>query len=90
MIDLSSKPIPSDSFCVRELGDETIFLSENGDTIHSLDSVGTFVWQQVLTGKTFAEILDEICDTYEVERDQAETDLQGFVQALLDKQLISL
>ena len=89
MIDLNSKPVLSDKFCVRELGEETIFLAESGDTIHSLDAVGTFVWQQLVAGKSLAGALDEICAAYEVERDVAEADLRSFAAELQAKQLIS-
>ena len=90
MIDMNIRPRPSDGYCVRELGEETIFLAESGDTIHSLDEVGTFIWQQIDAGASFGEIVDRVCDAYEVEREVAETDLQRFAQELLDKGLIKL
>ena len=90
MIDLKHKPVPSEDFCVRQLGEETIFLAASGDTIHSLDAVGTFVWQRITAGDSFAEILDRICAEYEVEREVAEADLKRFAQQLMEKQLIGL
>ena len=47
MLDLQTVPVPREEFCVRKVGDETVFLTESGNEVLSLNAVGTFVWEQV-------------------------------------------
>ena len=90
MMDLQAVPMPNDNFCVREVGDETVFLTESGTEVLSLNAVGSFVWQQVDGNHSLRDILDLICDEYDVEAEQAETDLRGFVAELADHKLLTV
>ena len=90
MAELSLIPVPSEGFCVRVLGDETIFLARTGDVIHSLDAVGSFIWQAMDGKRSLANIADLLCTEYEVPRGVAETDLQNFADELTEKQLVTL
>lgn len=84
-----SIPTVDPRFCVRELGEETLILSEKGDEILTLNEVGSFIWQQINAQHTLADILDILCDEYDVARDQAERDLGEFVAELEAHALIS-
>ena len=88
MIDLQTVPKKDDSFCERELGGETIFLSPEGNRIHALDEVGTFIWQQFDGVVSLADVIDRLCDEFEVARDQAEKDLFEFVNELTEHKLL--
>jgi hypothetical protein len=66
MLDLQQIPIPSQDFCVRQVGDEFVFLAESGDEYISLNPVGSFIWQQVDGVHSLRDILDILCDEYEV------------------------
>ena len=88
MIDLQMVPRKDDSFSERELGGETIFLSPEGDRIHSLDKVGTFIWKQIDGSITLGEILNLLCDEFDVSRDQAEIDLLAFAAELSENKLL--
>ena len=89
MIDLQTIPKKYDSFCERELGEETIFLSLEGDRIHAIGEVGTFIWKQ-LDGKTVLEdVLDRICGEFDVSHDQAGTDLLEFISELSRHKLLT-
>ena len=90
MMDLLAVPMPSDSFCVREVGDETVFLTESGTEVLSLNAVGSFVWQQVDGNHSLQDIVDLICDEYDVEAEQAETDLRRFVTELAGHKLLTV
>ncbi len=88
MIDLNMVPKKDDSFCERELGDETIFLSPEGSRIHALDAVGTFIWKQFDGSTTLGEILGRICAEFDVSTEQAEKDLLEFVSELSENKLL--
>ena len=88
MIDLQTIPKRDGSFCERELGNETIFLSPKGDQIHALDEVGTYIWKQIDGETALSEVIDRLCNEYEVPRDQAEKDLLAFITELTGNKLL--
>ncbi len=88
MIDLKTVPTKSDAYTVRQLGEETIFLSPAGDEIHSLDPIGTFIFEQMDGQLDLAMVLDCLCDEYDVEREQARRDLLEFVRELVERKLL--
>jgi hypothetical protein len=55
--------------------------------IFALTPVAEHVWQQLNT-KNLHDICSDIIATFDVERDQAEADIQEFISELLDAQLI--
>ena len=82
-------PKKDDSFCERQLGKETIFLSPEGNHIHSLDEVGTFIWKQLDGVRPLADVIDSLCDEYDVSHDQAERDLLAFIAILAETRLLT-
>ncbi len=90
MITLDSIPVPVNGLCVRELGDTIIIITEKGDELHSLDETGGFIWQQINGSAPVRDILENICQEYNVERTRAEHDLSLFLESLKDKNLITL
>lgn len=89
-MDLHLTPVPNLDFCVREVGEETVFLAESGDQVLSLNEMGSYIWQQMDGNHTLRDILDIICHEYEVDEPQARQDLELFVEQLLAEKLISL
>ena len=83
-------PRPNDDFCVRKLGNETIFLAEDGSNIHTVDEVGTFIWEQIDGKISLQEILERIIVEYEVDEERARDDLGRFVAQLAETKLINL
>jgi len=90
MMDLQAIPVASEDFCVREVGDETVFLTQSGSEVLSLNGVGSFVWQQVNGAHSLSDILDIICEEYEVETEQAEADLRQFMTELEEHRLLTV
>ncbi len=87
---LTDVPVPADSFCVRELGEETIFLTEKGNQLHCLDAVGSFIWKKMDGKRSLGDIVQAICAEYAVAQPTAENDLLRFAAALVDKGIIRL
>jgi hypothetical protein len=90
MPSLTTVPVPTEKYCVRELGDETVFLSASGDRLHVLDGVGTFIWQAIDGQRSAGDLLERILAEYEVDRGVAETELLEFLAELADMSLIAL
>jgi hypothetical protein len=82
--------VPVASFTVRQIDEETILLNDDGDTIHILDEIGTFIWRQVDGRKSIEEILELLIGEYEVSRETARTDLVDFLNELEQKRIITL
>ena len=90
MLDLRQIPIPSQDFCVRQVGEELVFLAQSGDQFISLNPVGTFIWQQMDGVHSLQDILDILCDEYDVETKDALADLHEFVTQLQAQGLLLL
>ncbi len=90
MIDSNTVPVPNDTFCVREVGEETIILSEDGSDLHCLDEMATFIWKNINGKNSLGIILERIFDDYEVSKEVVEKDLVHFINALVEKGIISI
>jgi hypothetical protein len=53
---LSTVPVPSEAVLVRRLGEETVFLAPDGRRIHTLNALGTFIWDRIDGHSTLEEI----------------------------------
>jgi methyltransferase-like protein len=90
MLDLRLIPVPNQDFCVRQVGEEMVFLAEAGDQYISLNAVGSFIWQQMDGVHSLQDILDILCDEYEVPEEEALVDLETFVDQLQGQGLLTL
>jgi hypothetical protein len=88
MNDLTEIPKPVQGLTVRELGETVIIISESGDKLHTLETVGAFIWKAIDGKSEASTILDKICNTFEVDRMQAEKDLFLFLEDLRKRGLI--
>ncbi len=90
MVSLETVPVAVDKYTVREIADETIFMADEGDELHTLDEVGSFIWKAIDGNKSLLTILNEICDEYDVERDKAKNDLMNFIGELAEKGILKV
>jgi hypothetical protein len=88
MKDLNAVPVPADGLTVKQVGTETIILTESGEELHTLDETGTFVWSAIDGKHTLSQILDTLCNEYDVPCERAKTDLLSFIEALEEKEII--
>ncbi len=68
-------------------GEAVVFLPGKGQ-VRILNKLGTAVWELVDGERTVAEIAEEICKKYDVEREVAERDALEFLKTLQDKELV--
>jgi hypothetical protein len=73
----------------RMVGDETVLLDLASGLYFGLDGVGQRIWQAVADGKTLSDAVDIIVAEYDVDRDQATTDVLQFASTLLERGLLS-
>ncbi len=83
-------PVRNEDILVRELGNEIVFLSPDGRTIHTLDEVGTLIWAQIDGRTDLVQIVAEICRVFDVAEEVAAADLDELMTAMASKGLVTL
>jgi len=83
-------PVRSTANEARVLGDETLFFAASGEELHTLNEVGTFVWQSIDGRRSLDEIADLVCGAYEIPREVACRDVWRFAEDLASMGLITL
>lgn len=48
--------------------------------IHRLNPVGTYIWSQLDGKKSLVQVLDSLCEEFEVERGEAQNDLLNLIK----------
>lgn len=72
----------------RTIGGEAFIITAEDSKIHSLNAVGTWVFDR-LDGKTSLEdIVRSVVDEFAVETNEAERDVRAFIQALLERGMV--
>ena len=90
MSDLDRVPTPAAGLFVRELDGETSIITAAGDQLHTLDEMGTFIWQRIDGRTPLAAIADAICAEYDAPRETAAADLAAFVGQLAERGIVTL
>lgn len=88
MINLESVPVSVGNLVAREIGDEIILVSETESLIHTLNGVGAVIWKSIDGIKNLHNIVDSICNEFDISRDSAESDLLVFINEIKDSGLI--
>ncbi len=88
-MELHGIPTPNQNFCKRQIDGETVLLAESGNQYISLNIVGSFIWEQIDGNHSLADILDILCEEFEVERERALADLDAFIKQLETEGLVT-
>lgn len=78
-----------DDFVLRRFSDKWIAVSVNdtadtSDLFIKMSDSGAFLWELLKTDTTKEQLLLKITDKYDVDKEQAEKDLDSFLQKLRD------
>ena len=88
MPDLQTVLAPNPECPVRGVKDGFIVMSATGNDTHALDGISAFIWSQLDGRRDLAAVLAAILDAYEVEPQEARTDLLEFASSLLEAGLV--
>ena len=83
---LDKKVTRDENVAWRIIGDEAVLLSAEDSSVHSLDAVGTRIWELCDGEKTVSEIIDQVVSEFEVDRETAEKDVVEFIEELMKKE----
>jgi hypothetical protein len=73
------------------IADETIILNHQDGVYYGLNETGTFIWDKLKEqSMSYKNLLNEILDAYEVDKDDAEIDLKDVIEQMLNEKLIEI
>lgn len=78
-------------YVLREIAGEHLAIpvtAENSSDIVVLNPVSAILWTELETGKTIAELTDKICESFDINRDEAKADIVEFVNYLVEKNVV--
>ena len=73
---------------VRNIGDGLVIMAPSGDTTHSLEDIGAFIWNQLDGKRTLKDVLDAILTDYDIDEETAQEDLTSFIAQMQTAGLI--
>lgn len=74
----------------RVFEDGAVIVSPTESVMHSLNPVGTRIWELADGTLTVSEILDSVVSEFDVTREEAEKDIAAFCQELSDKGMLTV
>ncbi len=84
-----NKPLRMERLAFKTIGLETIILDTKiGKEVHQLNEVATFVWNLCDGKHDLQNIIDEVCNEFEVEYSDASTDVKNLISELAAKSLL--
>lgn len=72
----------------REIDGEIVLLDLEGSTYFSVNRTGIALWPLLIKGSTTSELSGHLAETFSLDRQTAERDVQVFVDALSDEGLL--
>jgi hypothetical protein len=77
----------------REINGELIIVPirrgvGNLNSLYTLNLVGSVLWEYLGEGHTVPELVQRVCDEFEVTVAEAQNDIQTFLNSLLEEQLV--
>jgi hypothetical protein len=80
----------SDKAVCRIIDDEVVILIPEKGILYALGGCGSRVWELIDGTATVSEIINIICDEYEVEPERAREDINEFIKDLTKLDLVEL
>jgi hypothetical protein len=87
MVDVNTIVTRNKDVAWRIIEGEAILISAEDSMLHSLDEVGTRIWELADGSSTVKEIAQKIFDEYEIDLETAENDVAEFVTNLASEKL---
>ena len=74
----------NEDFISRIIDDEAVLMSPIGDGLHVFNEIGTRIWELMDGKNSIGDIVEQICQEYEVEKSTAYDDVVMFLEELLN------
>ena len=83
-------PVQNPRAAWRVYEGEAVIISPDDSTMHTLNPVGTLIWEAADGRTAVASIVARICAEFEVEAARAEREALGFIETLCARGLLTL
>ena len=70
------------------LEEHALLLAPTQGEAHELNQTATWVWQQLEGLISYSDLLDRLCEQFEVVREQADQDLNELLEMMLAKGIV--
>lgn len=90
MVSLHNYPARSDDLVWRAIDGEVVILTTDGNEIHTLNRVGSAIWELSDGTKNLEEIASLICDRFEVSSEESHADVLEFAEELSLKNILQV
>jgi len=87
---LSKYLLRSDSTAYRTINGLALIVGAPEGKLRSLNEAGTFIWEQADGRHTLSEIINQMCQKYDVDYTQAAQDAETFVHELERQDMLVL
>ena len=74
----------------RMVGNEAFIIDKDGTKIHQLNRVGSEIWKISEGNLTIRQIVENICNSFEIAEVQAKADTIQFIENMLSQGLVEL
>ena len=74
----------------RTIDGQAVVVSSDDATLHSLNEVGTIIWEMADGNTSMAEIAEKLCVRYEIDHEQALRDIEDFCGQLEEKSILNI
>jgi len=93
MISIDVRFIRNHEVVARQIQGEVVIVPIRrgvGDlnSLYTLNPVGAVLWEFMNEGHTLGEMVQRICDEFEVTAAQAQRDIESFLDSLLEEKLV--
>ncbi|HDN65918.1 MAG TPA: PqqD family protein [Methanosarcinales archaeon] len=90
MVSLHSYPARSDDLVWRMVDGEVVILTTDGNEVHTLNRVGSEIWDLSDGTKNLEEIASLICERFEVSSEESCADALEFAEELSLKNILQV
>ncbi len=88
MVSLDSRPKRAEELVWRKIEGEIVILTEDGRKIHTLNNVGSAIWELADGSKNIDEISQSICEKFDVSPEQAQSDTIEFCAEMAGNKIL--
>ena len=80
----------SDTISTRKIEGEIFIFDRKTSVIHSLNKVGSFIWDQLIKSCPVKEIAEKVYNRFDVDLKTAKSDIIEFISGLESKKLLTI
>ena len=88
-LEASAVPAKHPEAAFRVYDGEAVVVMPSGGEVHILNEVGARIWDLIDGRRTVAEIVQVIREEFDVDEAAAARDVGGFVDSLLEREMVS-